>query len=77
MAKGLLDKAKLDMTVSITGIAGPNSDDTNKPVGLVYICVMTDKKYEVVECNFYGDRHSIQRKSAMKALELVRNNLIH
>ncbi|HEY4543338.1 MAG TPA: CinA family protein, partial [Tissierellaceae bacterium] len=76
MAKGLMDKRDLDIVVSITGIAGPNSDDTNKPVGLVYICVMTKSHYNVVKCNFFGTRKSIQNKTTMKVFELIRNELI-
>lgn len=76
MAKGLMDKRNLDIVVSITGIAGPNSDDTNKPVGLVYICVMTKDHYKVVKSNFFGTRKSIQNKTTMKVFELIRNELI-
>ena len=39
MAKGALQRAKSDIAVSITGIAGPNSDNTNKKVGLVYVAL--------------------------------------
>ena len=39
MAKGALQRAKSDIAVSITGIAGPNSDGTNKKVGLVYVAL--------------------------------------
>ncbi len=49
MAQGLLKKTNADITLSISGIAGPKSDDTQKPVGLVYICVADDKHVEVKE----------------------------
>ena len=39
MAKGALLRANSDIAVSITGIAGPNSDNTNKKVGLVYVAL--------------------------------------
>lgn len=39
MAKGALLRAKSDIAVSITGIAGPSSDNTNKKVGLVYVAL--------------------------------------
>ena len=37
MAKGILDLSGADVAVSVTGIAGPGSDGTDKPVGLSYI----------------------------------------
>lgn len=37
MAQGVLKVSGADVAVSVTGIAGPGSDGTNKPVGLSYI----------------------------------------
>jgi PncC family amidohydrolase len=37
MAQGALKHANADIAISITGIAGPKSDGTNKKVGLVYV----------------------------------------
>ncbi|MCQ2471089.1 MAG: competence/damage-inducible protein A [Clostridia bacterium] len=37
MAQGVLRLSGADVAVSVTGIAGPGSDGTNKPVGLSYI----------------------------------------
>ncbi len=37
MAQGALKVSSADIAVSVTGIAGPESDGTNKPVGLCYI----------------------------------------
>lgn len=39
MAKGVLLQGESDIAVSVTGIAGPLSDNTEKPVGLVYIAL--------------------------------------
>lgn len=39
MARGIKKISGADFGVGITGIAGPGSDDTNKPVGLSYIAV--------------------------------------
>ena len=48
MVKGVLSLTKADIAVAVTGIAGPSSDDTNKPVGLVYIAV-SDGKSTIVK----------------------------
>ena len=37
MAEGIRVSAGTDLGVSVTGIAGPDSDGTGKPVGLVYV----------------------------------------
>ena len=37
MAQGALARANADIAISITGIAGPNNDGTNKKVGYVYV----------------------------------------
>lgn len=37
MAEGARQKAGADLAISITGIAGPKADASNKPIGLVYV----------------------------------------
>lgn len=78
MAVGARKFAKADLAVAVTGIAGPNSDDTDKPVGLVYIALadangVTVEKYE----NHFTEniRESNRESSALHALELVRRYL--
>lgn len=74
MVKGVLSLTKADIAVAVTGIAGPSSDDTNKPVGLVYIAV-SDGKSTIVKNllnNFTGDvREQNRNISADTALEMI------
>ncbi len=44
MLDGILNKTNSDIALAISGIAGPNSDDTKKPVGLVYFGVASSNK---------------------------------
>lgn len=78
MAQGARLAADADLAVSVTGIAGPLSDDTNKPVGLVYIA-LSDGKSTVVEKyqNTFTQnvRENNRCASAQHALELVRRYL--
>ncbi|MGN0560533.1 MAG: CinA family protein [Candidatus Fimenecus sp.] len=78
MALGARNAADADLAVAVTGIAGPNSDDTNKPVGLVFIALadrdsVTVEKYE----NQFTDnvREQNRTTSAQRALEAVRRYL--
>ncbi len=68
MVKGLLDTGKCDMAISSTGIAGPASDDTNKPVGLCYIGVGTRDRIDIYKYNFYGTREEITATAVNAAL---------
>ena len=72
--KGVLSLTKADIAVAVTGIAGPSSDDTNKPVGLVYIAVSDGKSTIVKKLlnNFTGDvREQNRNISADTALEMI------
>ena len=74
MVKGVLSLTKADIAVAVTGIAGPSSDDTNKPVGLVYIAVSDGKSTIVKKLlnNFTGDvREQNRTISADTALEMI------
>ena len=74
MVKGVLSLTKADIAVAVTGIAGPSSDDTNKPVGLVYIAVSDGKSTIVKKLlnNFTGDGREQNRSiSADTALEMI------
>lgn len=67
MAKGMLLHGNLDLTLSVTGIAGPATEYDLKPVGLVYICIATKVKHRIIELNLVGDRETIQNKTINRA----------
>lgn len=74
MALGALDVSKADVAVAVTGIAGPDSDNTGKPVGLVYIAVADRTRVEVHEYrNHFTDhvRDHNRRASADNALTVL------
>ena len=71
MAVGLVLSGNCDVAISTTGIAGPNSDDTNKPVGLFYIGVATRESVKVYKYNLNGNRKSITETAINFALFLA------
>lgn len=71
MAQGARNALQADYGVSVTGIAGPNSDETGKPVGLVYLGVSSEEKTLVREYRFDGTREEIRRQACLDALRLL------
>lgn len=74
MVKGVLDISGADIAVSVSGIAGPNSDNTDKPVGLIYIAVSDGVKTVVKKLNnqFTTDVRNSNRISASdEALKMI------
>lgn len=72
MAKGAAIFTKADVTVSITGVAGPDGGTKEKPVGLVYIACNVKGNIEVKEYHFSGSREKIRQSSVASALTLLR-----
>ena len=72
MAKNLKKISKTDISVSITGIAGPSGGIKKKPVGLVYIGIKKGNRTEVKKYLFKNKgRPYIQKAAVNKSLELI------
>ena len=71
MAKVTLEKLNTDYAISVTGNAGPTTDNNDKSVGLVYIGIATKATVEVHEFNFGKPREKVINKTVNKALELL------
>ncbi len=77
MADGALSRSLADLSVAVTGIAGPTGGTSDKPVGLVHITVR-QRGREAVEkkCLFHNDhpqadRATIRALTVETALEMV------
>ena len=71
MAAGLLKEGKCDLAVATTGIAGPDADGTDKPVGLCYIAVGTMDRVRVFRFLLDGDREAVTKRATNLALFLA------
>jgi len=76
MAIGALGRSHADVTIAVTGIAGPDGGTIEKPVGTVYISMATKKNIQTKLFHFAGTRQQIQEIAAKTALDLVRKYLL-
>ena len=74
MVDGVLKMSGADIAVSVSGIAGPNSDNTSKPVGLIFIAISDGRETVIkrLNNNFTSDVRNSNRTSASdEALKMI------
>lgn len=76
MAQGAVASTSCDVSVSVTGLAGPDGGTKEKPVGLVYIGCCCKDKTEVREFHFNGNRSKIREQAVVQALILLRESIL-
>ena len=76
MVKNLSKISKANISISITGVAGPNGGTKTKPIGLVYIGLKKGSKI-IVKKNYFKSkkRISIQKATVKQALKMILNIL--
>ena len=75
MAEGVAARAKTNVGVGITGIAGPGGGTPEKPVGTVVIAVTVNGDTTVRTLKLFGGREMIKFQSAQAAMNLLRLTL--
>ena len=76
MAEGALERSRADITVSVTGVAGPGGGTEAKPVGLVHFgCARRGEATIAAHHVFDGDRSAIRLATIREALALIQARL--
>ena len=75
MAEGVRKLMAADCAVSVTGVAGPSSDERGNPVGLVYVGLAWDGGVHVRTVHIPGDRAKVRTYAANHAFDLLRRKL--
>ena len=76
MSKNCYKLAKSDISVAISGIAGPSGGTIDKPVGTVFIGITHKNKTEVKEYFFPGTRESFKLRVCLAALNKIRKRFL-
>ena len=76
MVKNVSKIGKTNISVSLTGIAGPSGGSKKKSVGLVYIGIKKGRKIKIVKYLFKNKgRAYIQKTAVNKSLKLILSTL--
>ena len=75
MAAGIIKQFKTECAIAVSGIAGPDGGTEEKPVGTIWICVLTPKGAETRKFTFGDHRGRNIRRTAMAALDMLRVQL--
>ncbi|MDD6091222.1 MAG: CinA family nicotinamide mononucleotide deamidase-related protein [Hallerella succinigenes] len=76
MAEGARKAYHTDWAVATSGVAGPDGGTPEKPVGLVWMAVVSECKRIAFCKKFSGNRGQIRRKSVFKVLDALRRAIL-
>lgn len=77
MAEGAVARSGAQLSVAISGVAGPGGGSEAKPVGTVWMAWQMEGREAVAECFLFpGDRHQVRQQAVTRALEGLINQLV-
>jgi len=76
MAEGALQKSGANLAAAVTGLAGPDGDGSNVPVGTVWVAVTAQNGGTTArEFHFTGCRNTVRLRAAIAVLESIQTLL--
>lgn len=75
MAEGARRIVGSDLSLAVTGIAGPDGGTSEKPVGTVYLALADQDGCEVVRCQFGGNRAAVRQQTVETGLLMLKKRL--
>ena len=76
MAQGALQHSNAQVSVAVTGVAGPGGGSAGKPVGSVWFGWATPAGVVTQLCRFEGDRHQVRQASVRHAMQRLAELLV-
>ena len=76
MANSARARARSDVALAVSGVAGPDGGTPQKPVGTVCLALADAKDVSTRTFNFPGDREMVRDRSAKMALTMLRYHLL-
>ena len=76
MGRGMRKAAASHIALAVTGIAGPAGGSEAKPVGTVFIALISETEEQVNRYQFPGDRERVRWRAVCTALDLLRRHLL-
>jgi nicotinamide-nucleotide amidase len=78
MAEGALQKSGADISAAVTGLAGPDGDGSNTPVGTVWTAVnLRGEEINTKMFNFTGSRNEVRLYAACAVLDEILKKIIN
>ena len=72
MAVGGITHSAADISLSVTGVAGPGGGSPDKPVGLVWMAIATKDGVQISKrFDFSGDRQAVRSQAVEAGLTLI------
>ncbi len=69
MASGAIGHAHANVSVAVTGVAGPTGGSVQKPVGTVWLAWSVGERVSSERCVFAGDRSAVREATVQHALQ--------
>jgi PncC family amidohydrolase len=76
MAEGVRARAKTNVGIGVTGIAGPGGGTPEKPVGTVAVAVAAQDHIRVRTFRFIGERDLVKFQAAQASMNMLRLMLL-